>query len=212
MKAIELDTRDRILDVAERLFAEHGIDAVSVRKITAAAKVNLAAVNYYFGSKDGLIGAVVERRVAPLSQRQVQALDAVRKGGKGRAPRLDLILEAFCRPMIEQAMDPKAGGAVFGRFMVRCLADPNPIVGKKVAEHFGSVGKRFYEMLVQAVPGMPQEDLWWRMHLLMGGLHHCLMILTVHKASSGRRCMKMDADKYVKRFVSFAAAALKVRI
>src|SRR5882762_4243581 len=94
------DTRSRILDVAEELFGEQGLDRVSIRDITRMAKVNLAAINYHFGSKEDLIAAVFERRVVPVNEARLAALDAVQGSGR-RKPNLEYILEAFIRPTVQ---------------------------------------------------------------------------------------------------------------
>src|SRR2546425_12399039 len=92
------DTRSRILDVAEELFSEQGLDRVSIRDITDKAKVNLAAINYHFGSKEDLIVAVFERRVVPVNEARLEALDAVEEAAGKKTPKGEAILEAFIRP------------------------------------------------------------------------------------------------------------------
>src|SRR5437773_1036650 len=90
-------TRSRILDVAEELFGERGLDRVSIRNITRIARVNLAAINYHFGSKEDLIAAVFERRVVPVNEARLAALDRVEKSAGRRIPKLEAVLEAFIR-------------------------------------------------------------------------------------------------------------------
>src|SRR3954463_6556834 len=96
-----IGTRSRILDVAEELFGERGLDRVSFRDITRKAKVNLAAINYHFGSREELISAVFERRVVPVNQARLAALDAVEKSAGKRSPKPEAILEAFIRPALQ---------------------------------------------------------------------------------------------------------------
>src|SRR5437762_11351711 len=91
------DTRSRILDGAEELFGERGLDRVSIRDITRKAKANLAAINYHFGSKEDLIAAVFERRVVPVNEARLAALDVVEKAVGKKSPKLEAILEAFIR-------------------------------------------------------------------------------------------------------------------
>ena len=95
------DTKTRILDVAEELFGEQGLDRVSIRDITKKAQVNLAAIYYHFGSKEDLIAAVFERRVVPVNEARLAALDAVEKAAGKKAPKLEDILEAFIRPTVQ---------------------------------------------------------------------------------------------------------------
>ena len=89
------DTRERILDAAERLFMENGYEATSMRTITGAAEVNLAAVNYHFGSKEALLREVFRRRLAWLNRERLQALDRREQQAGGAQLKPSQILEAF---------------------------------------------------------------------------------------------------------------------
>ena len=109
-KKATAETRERVLEVAERLFAERGLDAVSIRDIIAAAEANLGAINYHFGTKDRLIEAVFERRLVPSTQERLRALKAVEMAAGDQPPKLEAVLEAIFRPVVEEAMDPKRGG------------------------------------------------------------------------------------------------------
>src|ERR1700675_3405038 len=91
------DTKTKILNAAEKLFALNGFDATSLRDITAEAQVNLAAVNYHFQSKDSLIDAVILRRIEPVNRRRVEMLDTA-----GPSPSVEQIVEAFLAPLLEK--------------------------------------------------------------------------------------------------------------
>src|SRR5882724_7419233 len=103
------DTRSRILDVAEELFSEQGFDRVSIRDITKNARVNLAAINYHFGSKEDLIAAIFERRIVPVNRARLAALDAAQRSAK-RKTKLEDILEAFIRPTVQFSFGTPKGG------------------------------------------------------------------------------------------------------
>ena len=201
-------TRERVIEAAERLFAERGLDAVSIRDIIAAAGANLGAINYHFGTKDRLIEAVFERRLVPSAQEQLRALAAVEKAAGDRPPKLEAVLEAIFRPVVEEAMDPKRGGATFGKLMARSLVDPNPVMERVMHSHFATVIKRFDSALMRAMPSLAPGDVFWRMHLLMGGLHQSLLLLG-RKPPPGAPALNLDAETYVRRFVAFAAAAFR---
>ena len=207
-KRAPAETRERVLEVAERLLAQRGLDAVSIRDIIAAAGANLGAINYHFGTKDRLIEAVFERRLIPSTQERLRALEVVERAAGARPPKLEAVLEAIFRPVIEEAMDPKRGGATFGKLMARCLVDPNPVMEKVMHSDFAAVVKRFDSALMRAMPSLDPGDVFWRMHLLMGGLHQSLLLLG-RKPPPGAPVLNLDAEDYVRRFVAFAAAAFR---
>jgi len=207
-KKAPAETRERVLEVAERLFAERGLDAVSIRDIIAAAGANLGAINYHFGTKDRLIEAVFERRLVPSTQERLRALEAVEMAAGDQPPKLEAVLEAIFRPVVEEAMDPRRGGATFSKLMARCLVDPNPVMEKVMHGHFAAVVKRFDAALMRAMPSLAPGDVFWRMHLLMGGLHQSLLLLG-RKPPPGAPALNLDAETYVRRFVAFAAAAFR---
>src|SRR5688500_11044482 len=145
------DTRSRILDVAEELFGERGLDRVSIRDITRKAKVNLAAINYHFGSKEDLIAAVFERRVVPVNEARLAALDAVEKAAGKRIPKLEAILEAFIRPALQCSLQAPKGGAAFAKLFGRCLSEPSPAVEALLQRQFEPLVKRMHAALRRAL-------------------------------------------------------------
>jgi AcrR family transcriptional regulator len=207
-KKASSETRERVLEVAERLFAERGLDAVSIRDIVAAAGAHLGAINYHFGTKDRLIEAVFERRLVPSAQEQLRALQAVEKSAGDGPPPLEAVLEAIFRPVVHGAMEPKRGGATFGKLMARSLVDPNPIMEKVMHSHFTPVVKRVDAALLRAMPNLTPEDVFWRMHLLMGGVHQSLLLLG-RRLPPGAPAFRLDPETYIRRFVAFAAAAFR---
>src|SRR5437868_13227937 len=96
----KVDTKSRILDAAEKLFGMNGFDATSLRDITTAADVNLAAINYHFQTKDSLIDAIVARRIEPVNRKRLELLDAA-----GTSPAVEQILTAFLAPVLQVKAD-----------------------------------------------------------------------------------------------------------
>src|SRR2546426_8998176 len=105
------ETRTRILDAAEELFMQHGIEGASMRMLTAKAGVNLAAVNYHFGSKHALIEAVFRRRLDPMNVARIAAPAKLEAETPGRGPAPDGISSPFIRPALRLIWDPTRGGA-----------------------------------------------------------------------------------------------------
>lgn len=204
-------TRERLLEVAEHLFARRGLDAVSVRDITQAAGASLGAITYHFGTMRKLIVAVFDRRMAPLTRQRLEALDVLeRAAGKDPLP-LEGVLEAMFRPAVMEAMDKQRHGMVFGKLMARSMMDPNPHLEKYIHGHIEPVLRRFDEALLRAMPGLTPEDVFWRMHLLVGGLHQSLLMMD-RKLPGGVPVRRMDAESYLRRFVAFAAAVFRAQL
>src|SRR5436853_6771043 len=119
------ETRTRILDVAEELFMLHGFEGTSMRALTAKAEVNLAAVNYHFGSKDALIEAVFRRRLDPMNAARIAELERLESEAAGRALATDAVIRAFVGPSLRLVEDAKGGGRNFIRLLGRTYTEPN---------------------------------------------------------------------------------------
>src|SRR5438552_14802333 len=158
-----MDTRTRVLDVAEELFGEEGIERVSIRDITDKAKVNLAAINYHFGSKEDLIAAVFERRIVPVNEARLAALDAVEKAAGKKNPKLEAILEAFIRPTIQCSFGTPQGGKAFSKMFGRCLSEPNPEIEALLKRQFEPLVERLDAVLMRALPHLSRSEIFWRM-------------------------------------------------
>ena len=164
------DTRDRILDAAERLFVEHGFDGTSMRMITGAANANLAAVNYHFGSKDALVQEVFRRRLADLNERRIAALDRLEVEAAGAPLKPSRIVEAFFGTALELAADTEHGGRTFMRLLARTYTEPNAFVRQFLAEEYAEVMDRFLSALFRALPEVPRAEILWRFHFMIGAM------------------------------------------
>ena len=167
-------TKDRILDAAEELFMEHGFEATSLRSITAAATVNLAAVNYHFGSKDELFEAVLTRRLDPMNQRRVALLDRFERESPSDSLSCERIIVALFAPALELARDPRLGGKNFLRLLGRAYADPAPFIRRFLSEQYAPMIARFKLAFGRALPQLPKKELSWRLHFIMGALSYTL--------------------------------------
>jgi AcrR family transcriptional regulator len=161
------DTRTRILDQAERLFAEQGISGTSLRTLTRAADVNLASVHYHFGSKEALLDAVVERRSLPLNDERVRALESL-LGPDAAAVAVEAILGAFIAPAIALVSHSSEEGQRLGRLLARIEAQPPEVVEALSRKHFGNVASRFVDALQGALPTLPPELVARRFRMTAG--------------------------------------------
>src|SRR3954471_2140553 len=168
------DTKTRILDAAEILFMEHGFEATSLRQLTAAADVNLAAVNYHFGTKEELFQTVLTRRLDPMNQRRLELLTRFEAESAPKALPCDRILSALLVPALALARDPKRGGSNFLRLLGRAYADPAPFIRQLLSDQYAEMIARFKAAFARALPQMPRKELSWRLHFIMGALSYTL--------------------------------------
>ena len=167
-------TKDRILDAAETLFMEHGFEATSLRSITAAAAVNLAAVNYHFGSKEELFQAVLTRRLDPMNQERVAILERLERAAAPEAVPSDKILSALFVPALRLARDPMRGGSNFLRLLGRAYADPAPFIRRFLSTQYATMIGRFKAAFARSLPSLSPRELSWRLHFMMGALSYTL--------------------------------------
>ena len=202
------ETRERILDAAEALFTVHGFEATSMRMITGQAKVNLAAVNYHFGSKDALIQEVFQRRLSDLNRRRLAALDAAEREAGGKALKPSRIVEAFFGVSLEMAADTTHGGATFMRLLGRTYTEPNQFVRRFLAEEYSEVVERFMNALYAALPDVPRDEILWRFHFMMGAMSYAIAGTDALQLFAGEFDDK-DPARLMPRLMSFLLGGLR---
>lgn len=154
--ALSLPTERRLLLAAERLFAERGIDAVSLRAIMAAAGANVASVHYHFGSKRALVEALIKDRSGQVSARRAELLDAIEDSGQLSAR---LLAEAFIRPVAEIA---SSGEAAWVTFIAGILGSGHPALSV-LTDGFVHQARRFATLMERLYPGLPGRTIRFRL-------------------------------------------------
>jgi len=200
------NTKSRILDVAEELFGEQGLDRVSVRDITRRARVNLAAIGYHFGSKEDLIAAVFERRVVPVNEARMAALDSAEQSAGKRGPKLEAILAAFIRPAVHGSLGAHKGETAFSKLFGRCLSEPSPHVEALLKRQFAPLVKRMDAALQKALPGLSRSEIFWRMKFTYGALHHWLLTKDKFRPDWVE---DVSVEAQTQKLISFAAAGFR---
>lgn len=206
------ETREKILDAAERLFAENGVAATSIRDITGAAGVNLGAINYHFGSKQELVVAVFSRRIEPVSERQLALLDEVERKAGSKPPKVEALIEAIIRPSIERSFGAGKRNTAFMRLVGRFYGEPDPEVERRIRAHVEKVWRRFATLLACALPGLPREEMYWRVRFMAGTLHHTLLTTGREDSVPPELRKGLDAETMIRRLVRFTAAGIRAGI
>lgn len=160
-----------ILDTAEKLFSEKGVDGVSLRSLTAAAGVNIAAAHYHFGSKEEVAKAVFARRIRPVNLERIRLLD--RCEGRGH-PSVEELLTALFGPALQLAREPERGND-FMRLCARFYSEPAEYLESAFREEFSEVLSRFHEAFRRALPELPGDEVGRRLHFAIGVLVHTLL-------------------------------------
>jgi len=203
------DTKVRILDAAEDIFVECGYEAMSLRQITSRADVNLAAVNYHFGSKEALIHAMLSRRLDKLNLERLKLLDHF-NAQLGDGLTCEHVLGAMFIPALRLSRDPRVGGRAFLRLLGRAYTDPSAFIHDFLKGHYADVAERFFDAFQRALPHLPREELGWRLHFAIGALSGVLAGAdTDNLIAEFSQGQTMSDLQLIARLASLMVAALK---
>jgi len=203
------ETQTRILDAAEELFLQHGFEGASMRMLTTRAGVNLAAINYHFGSKDALIEAVLRRRLDPMNSNRVAALDRIEAQAAGRPLEPEAIIGAFVGTSLRMIEDSRGGGRNFIRLLGRTYTDPDKQIRALIGQLYAPAMERYKAAFTRALPGLPRDELVWRMHFMFGTLSYTLAATDTVQLIAGFKAEdRYDARLLEARLTAFLAAGL----
>jgi AcrR family transcriptional regulator len=198
-----VDTRDRIMDEAEKLFADLGFKATSMRAITQAADVNLAAVNYHFGSKESLIEEVILRKLNPINAERLERLNRL-----SDEPDLESILDAFYRPAFEYFQDPEE--IPYLRLLGRSLYETGDFSLQLMEKEWMPLVRAFHEAFKKAVPELDDSEIMWRFHFTIGAMILTISKMDILEASSCGACrIQDDFEPAIKRLIQYTAAGFR---
>jgi AcrR family transcriptional regulator len=191
------ETKDKILDAAERLFGEQGYAETSLRHIIADAGVNLAAIHYHFGSKEDLLLQLIRRRAEPINQARLAMLDRFEAEAGSRPVPVEKLLEAFLAP----AADAAASHPELIRLMGRMQAEG--IMPAGIKDQFEPTVSRFIAAARRALPELPEPELFWRLSAAAGAIASTML-----KAPADSE----DLNRRVKRLIAFLSGGLRAPV
>jgi len=205
-------TKDTILDAAEQLFATQGFAATSLRAIIKAAGVNTAAIHYHFGSRAGLVEAVLARRAGPVNAERLRRLDAMEaRRGDGAIPVEDIV-DAFVRPVLERHLEAGASASLLPRLLGRVIIDADDDLRDSVRGAFGGVASRFLGALSRSLPHLDEDEVFWRMHFVIGAMAFGVVMPCAMRDGEEVRFRAGDPEDMARRLVRFAAAGLRADV
>ncbi len=167
-------TRLAILDAAEHLFSAYGPDATSMRQITGLAQVNLSAVNYHFGSKEALIDEVFQRRLNALNQERLQLLEQYQASTPDAPLKASLVVHAFFAPLIRHAYSVDQKKQHLLPLPEQSNSDPSSFIRVLCTDERTGVFTVFRTALLAALPGVPEDEIVWRFHFMLGATFYAL--------------------------------------
>jgi AcrR family transcriptional regulator len=203
-RGVAEDTRERILDTAERLFAERGFDGTSIRDVTAQAGVNLAAVHYHFHSKEALLAAVLARMAGPTNAERLRLMREVES--KPGGPDLADLLRAFLLPELRLSRGLGEQGRTRARLMGRIFTEANASVHRLAMEQFSEVGGCFVADLQRVLTHLEEDEVIFRMQCVVAVLS---FFLADTVPAEWKVADVNQPEAVLERMVTFLVAALE---
>jgi AcrR family transcriptional regulator len=202
-------TRALILDAAERLYAERGFGDVTLRDIVAAAGVNLAAVNYHFGSKDELIAELFATRGIATNRERLAELKAAEAVGGGRAD-VRAILRALVGPTLRGCLGPDNEQSTAAHFMIRASIESVPPIRRIKNREIDHL-RKFAAAMRRSLPDCDEGDLYWGLHFALAMAHQTIRDTERLTKLSEGKCDLDDVEALIDRIVEAAAMTLTAR-
>ena len=204
------DTKTRILDAAERLIMALGAEKASLRKITDEAGVNVAAINYHFGSKNNMISAIMERFLAPLSTELHQSLDRVYAGADNGKPELEAVIRAYLVPLLDFSLRYPDHQTFFMQ-MYGYIDDKNVfmqsirgLVEKDIKYYAGA--------LLAALPDLPEQTVLLRLAFFRNTAFGIMQGDCIMEESMGVLGLDLDREEMIEEMVVSVAAGFRADV
>ena len=202
------ETRERILNTAQRLFAAKGFSKVTLRELTAAADTNLAMVSYYFGSKDQLLLALIRRAAKSVRAERLRLLEKAQQTSGTTTQRVRQVMHALLAPVILHNGESETG-MLYGTLMARTMADNPPELSNVLVRQTKHLDP-FVQALQQLLPALPLPELYWRLHFALNIEHALATELPRLQHFSGGLCDTQDQEGILNRVLDFVVSGLMV--
>lgn len=204
MATAQFSTKDKILGAAEELFATHGFAGTSLRQVTSRADVNIAAVNYHFGSKENLVNEVFRRRMDQMSAQRLAQLERALTEHPGE---IEPIIAAFVEPALDMA-GARSGSGAFVRVIARAYVEKNDALRKFLSDQYGHVPREFASALSACVPALGKAELYGRLDFLAGALTYAMADFGLIKRPAGTT-EHAHRSRIAGELIRFAAAGFR---
>jgi AcrR family transcriptional regulator len=200
-------TRQKIFIAAELLFAEHGLNGVSLRQITKKAGVNLAAVNYHYFDKESLCREIITQRIRVINATRLEALGQAESRLSDTPVPLVEIMEIMARPLFVCGDDPFDYNSSSRRLLGRIFTEALPFSSGILTTEMQPAITRFGQAIRRHFPSLPPQDFVWRYSFIVGALHHAMATLHDMKDRTNGVCRNDDSEGALRNFSAMAAQA-----
>ena len=202
-------TRILLLNTAERLFGQNGVTATSLREVMKVADVNMAMVHYYFKNKNGLLDAILERRLVPINQARLNLLGQYSLKADGQPLGMDDIIKAYVEPFIRLRDNADEGGADFLKLFAWLRMEPNFAYHQLMKKHLGDSLTAFQKELKRSLPDKTDEELNWKWAFLGGTVVMTITLMDQIDWFNDKGDMGGSADWIIKNLVNYTSAGFQ---
>lgn len=202
------ETGLKILIVAESLFANYGLNGVSLRRITTNADVNLASVNYHYGDKKALFRNIILYRLRKINEVRIGGLTTAEHKYPHSMVPLREIIDLLAGPLFQPSQDNLQYNLATMRLLGRIYSEPIPLFSAIVNTELQPTMMRFGQAIRRHLPHLSPSDYLWRFSFVIGAMHHTLATLHDMKNLTKGICRNDDPGNALRNFVEFSLAAL----
>ncbi|MFH1371753.1 MAG: TetR/AcrR family transcriptional regulator [Planctomycetota bacterium] len=199
------ESQKRLLDAAEELYAQKGLDATSIRDITTKAERNLASVNYFFGNKQELYEELFRRRLREMRDTRLAGIKTAMSGRS--KPTLEKLIRAYAVAFLEPFKDPQRSRR-FMKLFARELVEQRLPKNMFLEEMAAPVMTAFEEAVIAICPNIDKRDVQKSIHSIVGQLVHVMHIKTMFEGEQGA-IATFDIDETIEHIVKFSAAGIR---
>ncbi|UTP38204.1 TetR/AcrR family transcriptional regulator [Phenylobacterium sp. LH3H17] len=208
MAAPKGGTRERILDAAERLFAEHGFEGASTRDIVGKSGDTIGSVNYHFGSKGELLGEVIRRRWDVIYAARREAYETAKTQSEG-PPSIEAVVACIVIPYLERAMTGTKGWRSYALLQARILYSPKAY-DEMLRVLSEPTAREFLGWMQAALPHARLEDIGYGYQFMVGSMVECCAEMglgRIDRLTDGV-CSSKNYEAISKRLVRFIASGI----
>ncbi len=204
------DAREKILQAAARLFAEHGFEGCSLRTVADRAQVNQGMIHYFFKSKENLFLEAYMGSGKPMVEQRLQLLDEAEAAARGKAVPLERLIEIFLVPAVKLAMKSQSGRS-FLRMQSRLQLDTSPLGARLRSALYDESSKRYFEAFSRALPGHPAQEVGWRFTFMLGTYQYALASTGRLDYLSGGASSSKDYPEALRQMIPYIAAGMRAK-